>query len=161
MVGIPDSVIDVRDRYCQERGEHIPSNGEFWWGLDAFLWQTASDSILKVHRYKDRFAKELAAYQRLADRHIVRLQGFRFPQLLDYDPELHILELSFVSPPYILDFVEVYLGDRPASFDLDRIETESRQQFGRDWLEVRRLLEALMHFGIYYDDVHNQNIRLR
>jgi len=104
--------------------------------------------MLKVHRHRHTFAPELAAYQRLGDRNVTRLQGFEFPQLLDHDSELHILELSFVSPPYILDFVEVHLRNRPESYDLDRIETESRGQFGRDWPEVRRLLEALMQIGI-------------
>lgn len=57
--------------------------------------------------------------------------------------------------------LKVHLSNRPESYDLDRIETAYRGQFGRDWPEVRRLLEALMQIGIYYDDVHNKNIRLR
>lgn len=80
---------------------------------------------------------------------------------MNYDEELHILELSIVSPPYILDFVEVSLGKEPGNFDLERIETQQSKQFGNDWPDVKRLLEALMQVGIYYDDVHNRNIRLR
>ena len=55
-------------------------------------------------------------------------RGFEFPQIVDYDEELHILELSIVSPPYILDFVEVGLGKRPPNFDLDRIETQQSKR---------------------------------
>ena len=117
--------------------------------------------MLKVHRHEYTFPPELAAYNRLAERRVTRIQGFRFPQLLDYDPELAVLELTFVSPPYILDFVCTGVGSRPADFDLERIEREARRQFGNDWPEVRRLLEALMQIGIYYDDVHNRNIRVR
>ena len=64
---------------------------------------------------------------------------------------MRILELSFVSPPYILDFVEVGIGKMPGNFDLDRIEAQQSKQFGKDWPDVRRLLEALMQIGIYYD----------
>jgi hypothetical protein len=91
----------------------------------------------------------------------VRLKGLEFPQLMDYAEELHVPELSIVSPPYILDFCEVGLGKRPPNFDLDRIEAQQSKQFGKVWPDVKRLLEALMQIGIYYDDVHNKNIRLR
>lgn len=60
-----------------------------------------------------------------------------------------------------LDFVEVGLGKMPGNFDLDRIEAQQSKQFGKDWPDVRRLLEALMQIGIYYDDVHDKNIRVR
>jgi hypothetical protein len=62
-----------------------------------------------VHRYQERFQKELAAYQRLGERKLVRLKGFEFPQHIDCDEQLHILALSIVSPPYVLGFVEVQL----------------------------------------------------
>ncbi len=130
-------------------------------GLEAVVWPTLEGSMLKVHRQCHTFEPELAAYQRLLERQTSRLRGFEIPQLLDYDSELHILELSFVSPPYILDFVCTGIGSCPETFDLERIESESRRQFGKDWTDVRRLLEALMQIGIYYDDVHNKNIRLR
>ncbi len=161
MIVIPDSILKARDEYCRRYSSQIDENGEFWWGLDAFLWQSTGDSILKVHRYEERFRQELAVYNRLTERGVERLKGFRFPQLLHYDEELQILELSFVSPPYILDFVEVGIGKMPGNFDLDRIEAQQSKQFGKDWPDVRRLLEALMQIGIYYDDVHNKNIRLR
>ena len=161
MIEIPVFILEARDEYCRRNSCAIDPNGEFWWGLDAYLWQSTNYQIIKVHRYKDRFHRELGTYQRLQDRGIERLKGFRIPQLLHYDEELQILELSFVSPPFILDFVEVGLGKRPSNFDLDRIEAQQSKQFGKDWPDVKRLLEALMQIGIYYDDVHNKNIRLR
>ena len=90
---------------------------------------------MKVHRYHERFHKELATYRRLAERKIVRLKGFEFPQLVNYDEELHILELSIVSPPCILDFVEVGLGKKPGNFDQEPIEAQQSKQFGNDWPE--------------------------
>lgn len=160
MFEIPFKILDRRNTYCSRHNVVIQFD-EPDWGLDAYLWRTNTETIVKVHWYHDRFQKELATYQRLVERKIARLKGFEFPQLVDYDEELHILELSIVSPPYILDFVEVGIGKRPPNFDLDRIETQQSKQFGKDWPDVKRLLEALMQIGIYYDDVHNKNIRLR
>ena len=54
-----------------------------------------------------------------------------------------------MSPPYILDFVEVGIGKMPGNFDLDRIEAQQSKHFGKDWPDVRQLLEALMQIGIY------------
>ncbi len=92
---------------------------------------------------------------------VVSNKGFEFPERVDCDKELHILELSIVSPPCILDFVDVGLEKRAPNFDLDRIEAQQSKQFGSDWPDMKRLLEALMQIGIYCDDVHNKNIRLR
>lgn len=71
------------------------------------------------------------------------------------------MELSFVRPSYILDFGAAGVSPQPPDFDLDRIEAEFQRQFGREWPEVRRLLEALMQIGIFYSDAHDKNIRLR
>lgn len=160
MFEVPFELLERRNGYCSSHSVVIQID-EPDWGLDAYLWRTNVETVVKVHRYHDRFEKELAAYHRLAERKITRLKGFEFPQLVDYDEQMRILELSIVSPPYILDFVEVGLGKKPSNFDLDRIEAQQSKQFGKDWPDVRRLLEALMQIGIYYDDVHNKNIRLR
>lgn len=160
MIEIPPEILDRRDAFCRRRSVEVSDAG-FAWGLDAFVWITNVDTVVKVHRYSDRYRREFAAYQRFQQLRVGRLRGFHIPDLLQYDDHLEILELSFVRPPYILDFVEAHLDRRPETFDLERIETESRRQFGQDWPDVRRLLEAMMQIGIYYDDVHNQNIRLR
>ena len=128
MTEIPAFILEARDEFCQRNSCEIDPMGEFWWGLDAYLWQLDNYQIMKVHRYEERFRRELEAYQRLLERGMVRLKGFRFPQLIHYDEELRILELSFVSPPYILDFVEVGLGKRPPNFDLDCIEAQQSKR---------------------------------
>lgn len=160
MIDIPSEILARRDEYCQRRQFDVVEE-ECAWGLDAFLWRSTAGTILKVHRYKDRFGREKRAYNRLAERGLKRIQGFRVPELAQYDDDLAILELSFVRPPYILDFVEVGLDQRPADFRLDDPDwdAEKGRLFGRRWPDVRRLLEGLMQYGIYYCDVHDQNIR--
>jgi hypothetical protein len=110
MFEIPFEILGRRNASCSSNNVVIQFD-EPDWGLDAYLWRTTTETVVKAHRYQERFQKELAAYQRLAERKLVRLKGFEFPQLVDDDEQLHILELSIVSPPYIyiLDFVEVEL----------------------------------------------------
>jgi hypothetical protein len=71
-----------------------------------------------------------------------------------------VLELSFVKPPYVLDFGRALLDAVPAGFDPEDREwtTEKRRLYGVRWPEVVRLLDALRHLGIYYMDVHRRNI---
>ncbi|MEX0716932.1 MAG: hypothetical protein WD066_10105 [Planctomycetaceae bacterium] len=45
---------------------------------------------------------------------IYRLRGFAIPVLLDYDEKFGVLELSYVSPPFLLDFAEATL-DQPSA----------------------------------------------
>lgn len=68
-----------------------------------------------------------------------------------------------MKPPYILDFSACTLDAPPADFDPDDAEWtgEQARKFGRDWPDVRRLLDALRQYGIFYTDVHTQNIRVR
>lgn len=154
---VPDDLLRRRDLYGTRYDKAVAS-GKPGVGLEAVVWPTADDNILKVHRLPDTFGNELQVYQRLETTNTRRLKGFSIPQLLHYDAELLVVELSFVFPPYILDFGAARVSPRPPDFDLDRIEAEFARQHGRDWPDIRRLLEALMQLGIYYSDAHDQNI---
>jgi hypothetical protein len=94
---------------------------------------------------------------------LYQLQGFRIPKLLDFDDALLVLELSYIRPPYILDFGASALDEPPPGFDPydPHWIAEQSRKFGRDWPDVQRLLDALRQYGIYYTDVHAQNIRVR
>lgn len=166
MISLPAELLERRDEYCRRHAlgiQDLPGAGQpFGWGLDAFVWQTTLDSILKVFRHEAEFHQERAVYERLRSRGHEPLRGFQIPHLLDYDEDLWILELSFVRPPYILDFAAATLDDAPPGFDPHAPEwiAEKRRQFGRSWPEVARLLDALRHLGIHYCDVHPENIRI-
>lgn len=115
---------------------------------------------MKVHRNPKEFLQELAVYLRLAGRGERPLQGFHIPILLDYDEKRLVLELSFVKPPYVLDFGRALLDAVPVGFDPEDREwtAEKQRLYGAHWPEVVRLLDALRHVGIYYTDVHSGNI---
>ena len=90
MLEVPVELLERREAYCGGHDVVVQIESPDW-GLDAYLWRTDSETILKVYRYKERFQKELATYRRLAERSITRLKGFQFPQLVDYDEDRDLL----------------------------------------------------------------------
>ena len=161
MIEIPQSVRERCDTYCSRSNKSVAELRGY--GVDGFVWQTSNDNILKVYRSRRPFNSELNVYQRLAEHSLYRLRGFDIPILLDFDDELYALEMTNVSPPYILDFAAATLGAPPAGFDPDAEDWQAEQgrKFGRDWPDVNRLLDALRQYGVHYTDVHTQNIRVR
>lgn len=57
-------------------------------------------------------------YLRLGEANIARVLGFKVPQLLGYDAELWVLEMTVVQQPFVLDFAEVR-PDFPVEFPAD------------------------------------------
>jgi hypothetical protein len=159
MAEIPAEICERRDGYCDARG--IGVEGLRGYGFDGFVWQTTVDTIVKVFRHDGDFQRELAVYQRLQIHQIEQLQGFHIPILLHYDVDLFVLELSFVRPPYILDFAAATLDVPPPGFDTEDQDwiAEKHRVFGSHWPAIVRLLDALRHVGIHYCDVHRENIR--
>ena len=92
----------------------------------------AGEVALKVHLRRGPFELELETYLRLQDENITQVLGFNVPQLLDYDAELLVLEMTVVQQPFVLDFAEVRL-DFPLEFPDDVWASwleEKQEQFG-------------------------------
>lgn len=154
---------DVRRRleqFCASRNRELDQHDPDWWGWEAFLWLTDAESVIKVHRNRMEFTNELIVYQKLAEKPRKQIQGFQIPKLIDYDESLWVLELSIVTPPYVLDFGRASLGSPPAGFDPESEDwiSEKRRLYGNRWPEVARLLDALRLMGIHFTDVHKGNI---
>jgi hypothetical protein len=82
------------------------------------------------------------------------------PQLLGFDQEAQVVEMTIVERPFVLDFAGAYLDSRP-QFPEDiwrEWEVEKREQFEERWPAVERVLEAFEEFGIYLLDVSPGNI---
>ncbi len=143
MVEIPSDVAVRRDAFCQQRGIGIAELRGY--GIDGFVWQTSEDNILKVFRYESEFQNEVVVYQRLQSHQLDMLQGFQIPALIHYDKNLFVLELSYVKPPYILDFAAATLDQPSPGFGAEDPTwiSEKQRLFGSHWPEVVRLLDAL------------------
>ena len=67
------------------------------------------------------------------------------PQLISFDDELLVIEMTVVEPPFIPDFAGAYIGKAP-DFPPEVIEQwrmEKREEFGDRWPEVESALDWL------------------
>ena len=118
------------------------------------------DVAIKVLRFDESYLRERQAYQRLGRTAITTVLGFNVPQLLGFDDDLRVLEMTIVKRPFVLDFAAAYLDARP-EFPADvwtEWETEKREQFEGRWPAVQKVLAAFEELGIYLLDVSPGNI---
>ena len=120
----------------------------------------SADVAIKIFRFDDAYSREKQTYQRLEHFSITRVLGFNVPQLLRFDDELRVLEMTIVKRPFILDFAGAYLDRRP-EFPPDvwgQWEAEKREQFEERWPTIERILCEFEGMGIYLLDVSPANI---
>ena len=93
-------------------------------------------------------------------REVSAVLGFNVPQLLGFNDELQIIEMTIVKRPFALDFAGAYLDIRP-DFPADvwaDWEAEKREQFEARWPMVEKVLAAFEVLGIFLLDVSPSNI---
>jgi hypothetical protein len=117
-------------------------------------------TAVKAHEHFEPYVQERQVYQRLQEAGITQVIGFNVPELIRCDDELQIIEMTIVTPPFVLDFAGARL-DFPPEFS-DEVwaewEAEKQEQFGSRWPEARAVLGALEEFDIYVLDVSPRNI---
>jgi hypothetical protein len=89
-----------------------------------------------------------------------KILGFNVPQMLNYDLERQIIEMTVVERPFVLDFGGAYLDFHPEFSDevWEEWEKDMIEKFGLHWPEARRILAALEEFDIHMIDVNPGNI---
>jgi hypothetical protein len=145
--------------YAAKRGIELTSRVGV--GVNGTVWYTSRLTAVKAFNRQVEYEREWMVYARLMEFEISLINEFEVPQLLGFDPELLIVEISLVRPPFILDFAGAYL-DQPPDFDDEAlVEQEARnaELFGLKWPRVRLLLAKLRSMGIYYIDINRGNIR--
>ena len=123
----------------------------------------AAATALKILASTDPYTRERDAYRRLKDAGIAKVQGFHVPQLLQWDDELLGIEMTVVTPPFVLDFAGAYL-DFPLKFPAEAWEEwthKNEEQFGEDWSAAQAILAALEELGIHMLDPSPSNLRFR
>jgi len=87
----------------------------------------AGKTALKIHRAAEPYFRERAVYERLKDASVSEIFGFNVPQLVRFDDELRVIEMSIVARPFVLDFAGAWL-DTPPDFPGETwAEWESRE----------------------------------
>jgi hypothetical protein len=131
------------EQYC--RRHTITVSAPLGFGKDGTVWRTSVGTALKIHLLAESYATEVRAYIRLRERDIEAIAGFQIPFLLDFEHDLFAIEMSIVSPPYLLDFASAIL-DRPSDLIEDEGNTLDdlvRDRFGDRSAEILYLQQQL------------------
>lgn len=132
------------------------------WGISGFVYLSPDlVTVVKVHRAKEGFERELATYQRLAQIQLTRLLGLTVPKLRDYRRSPNIIRMDLVRPPYLLDFAGVSFD--PPDFSSDVMASwheELAERFGPNVSVAYSVYAALARHGIYYLDLRPSNLNL-
>lgn len=162
MTPLPFAPHDRAALYASSRSLAIQKE-ELGSGYDGTVLATNKGTALKVLNNPQLYRQELTIYQHLKKKNIHRINDFQVPQLIDFDDTLSIIEMTIVSPPFVLDFASARL-ERMTDFD-DEImaawEHKKREEFEGDWAKVRVLIWEFEKLGVYLSDVHPRNVMCR
>jgi hypothetical protein len=120
-------------------------------------------AAVKAHFGREPYLRELSNYERLREFATTEIRGFEVPQLLHSDDQLRVLQITLVSPPWVLDFAGAWL-DFPPRFSEEvwlEWERKNQEQFGEDWPMAQMILGDLRDMGIHMLDPSPSNIRFR
>jgi len=121
--------------------------------------QNRPQGILLHKNHQD----EKECYRRLQKEQILKIRGLSVPHLERSNDELMVIEMTYVQPPYLLDFGKVYIDQPPPYCHDKRIMEEwnekIRNEFGEHAPKVHAIMRELKRLGIYYVDPRPSNIR--
>jgi hypothetical protein len=117
-------------------------------------------TAIKAHERERFYLKERKVYQRLQQFEVTHIRNAEVPQLVGFDDELWVIEMTIVSRPFVLDFAGAYL-DFPPDYSEEVMaewEADKREQFGSRWPEAQAIVNELESYGIFMADVNPGNI---
>ncbi|HVT89155.1 MAG TPA: hypothetical protein VHD56_09915 [Tepidisphaeraceae bacterium] len=131
-------------------------------GQDGTVWRTAQHTAVKFFDRSERFERERDVYQLLTRRQILRVASHNVPELILFDDELRVIEMTIVTRPFILDFAGAKLPHEIPDFDADVIEEHHRhleELFGERWTDALHVAEMFrLETGYTLLDIHPGNI---
>jgi hypothetical protein len=147
------------EAYCELFGTRVRRRLGF--GKDGSVWLTTSATALKVFDSRRGYVRETAVYDRLTLHGVTEINGSAVPRLIAREDSLGVIEMSFVNPPFVLDFASAEL-DAATEFPEEVLAewwTRKREEFGACWGRAVGILRSLQRIGIFMMDVHPGNIR--
>ncbi len=129
-------------------------------GKDGTVFSTQARAVVKIYASVGRLDNALRVYERLRDFDVEEVCGHKVPRLRAYDRALFALEMTHVSPPYVIDFAASAL-DRPV-YDESRTQ-EWLAQISEDFGQKAEQALAVYHtlrrrYGIYHYDLSLANL---
>lgn len=151
------------EAYAESKGIRVIRKQKLGYGSDGSVWRTSRPSAVKALHTEAKYRNELECYKRLSEANVSVLCGFHVPLLEGFADELLVIEMSIVTPPFLLDFGKVWIDQPPPYFfdpqQIANTQADARELFGRAWPDVQFVLYQLRkQFGIYYADPRPGNI---
>lgn len=149
-------------QYADLIGTRLRREAKLGHGTDGAVWATTRKTAIKALGWQPTYQREVAAYERLAERQLTKLHGLNIPELFGYDDELLTIEMTIVRPPFLLDFGKAYVDRQPPYWDDPQLVANAHEEweslFDERWPDVAALLGAMELLGIYYVDPRPGNI---
>jgi hypothetical protein len=162
MITTPDPT-GRTDEYCRRQGL-VPVR-RLGFGVHGSVFAAQSringkTTAIKSFEGERFYLRERNVYLRLKEFSVTHVRNAAVPELVGFDNELWIIEMTIVTRPFVLDFAGAYLDLPPDYSDevLADWETEKKEQFGARWPEVRSILNELESYGVFMSDVNPGNI---
>ena len=146
-------------RYCELNRASVAR--ELGFGTQGIVYATTHKTAIKVYDREDGYKRERDVYLRLKERGIQTIRGMNIPRFETYSDALHVLEMSIVHVPCIIDFGGAYLDNAP--YHVLRDDTWKEQmseQFGEKWEEAQAVIRELeFRAEICLADINTGNIK--
>jgi len=137
-------------------------DGQVGWGTDGIVYSTTRESAIKYFWRDASFGYELEVYLRLRECDVSSVCGHVIPTLLGWNDRHRFIEISYVQPPFVLDFAKCRL-DFPIDFPDEALALEEerlQELFDDHWPVAERIRSELRRrWGIYYYDMKLDNIK--
>jgi hypothetical protein len=166
-MGFKDELLDRAQAYARQNG--LILSDELGTGVHGTVFlaesqpekdQPTGRSAIKIHQRDIDYARERDIYLRLKELGIAKIRACHVPQMLRFDDDRRIIEMTVVKRPFLLDFAGAFLDQEPDFSEevLADWRAEKKEQFGERWPEVQAILRHLESHGVYLIDVHPGNI---
>ena len=153
-----EATAKIAQQYFQTDKALVPLG----WGISGSVYLSPDLlTAVKVHYSELSFRQELLVYRRLAALKITELHGLTVPKLRAAHADVKLLQMDFVSAPYLLDFAGAMFD--PPDFPDDKMEhwhAEIESNFGPNAHIVYAVYNTLSQHGIYYVDFRPSNLNL-
>jgi hypothetical protein len=132
------------------------------WGISGYVYLSPDlRTAVKVHRHHESYVRELEVYRRLSQLRITRLHGLSIPKLRAYRDELNLIQMDFVSAPYLLDFAGVQFAEPDFSPDvMADWHTKIADFYGPNASIAYDVYNSLARHGMFYMDFRPSNLKL-
>ncbi len=145
-------------------GRKLTIEKSLGYGNDGTVFATSVKTAIKCLKNATLFANELAIYTHLSQAGVTHVNEFKLPELVHSQRDLLVIEMTIVTPPYVLDFASARLKGHEVKYDEETIaewKREKAEQFEDDWRQVQRMVWAFESLGVVLTDVHPRNVACR